>query len=68
MVVKDGRILESGNHESLLNMKGYYHRVFYHQYGDFDQYKILKKEMGIDLAEINTTSMRHYRQSLVSPI
>ncbi|NLP16987.1 MAG: ABC transporter ATP-binding protein [Clostridiales bacterium] len=51
LVVEDGRILESGNHESLLNMKGYYHRVFYHQYGDFDQYKILKKEMGDRLGQ-----------------
>ena len=48
LVVEDGRIVESGNHDSLLDMKGYYHRVFHHQYGDFDQYlnNMLQKEMG----------------------
>lgn len=46
LVVEDGRIVESGNHESLLGRKGYYHRVFHHQYGDFDQYTILQNEMG----------------------
>ena len=47
LVVEDGKIVESGNHDSLLNRKGYYHRVFHHQYGDFDQYTILQKEMGV---------------------
>ncbi len=37
LVVEDGRILEAGNHEELLNKKGYYYTVFHHQYGDFDQ-------------------------------
>lgn len=37
LVIEDGRIIESGNHQDLLEEKGYYHRVFYHQYGDFDQ-------------------------------
>lgn len=47
LVIEDGKIVESGNHDSLLNRKGYYHRVFHHQYGDFDQYTILQKEMGV---------------------
>jgi ATP-binding cassette subfamily B protein len=47
LVVEDGKIVESGNHDSLLARKGYYHRVFHHQYGDFDQYTILQKEMGV---------------------
>lgn len=46
LVVEDGKIVESGNHESLINSKGYYYRVFHHQYGDFDQYKTLYGEMG----------------------
>ena len=44
LVIEDGRIVESGNHEALLKMNGYYHRVFHHQYGDFDQYSDLHKE------------------------
>jgi ATP-binding cassette subfamily B protein len=38
LVIEDGRIVESGNHDSLLGEKGYYHTVFHHQYGDFDQF------------------------------
>ena len=44
LVIEDGRIVESGNHETLLKKNGYYHRVFHHQYGDFDQYSDLHKE------------------------
>jgi ATP-binding cassette subfamily B protein len=39
LVVDEGRIIESGNHEELLEKKGYYYTVFHHQYGDFDQIK-----------------------------
>ncbi|MDF2537634.1 MAG: transporter related [Herbinix sp.] len=39
LVVDDGKILEAGNHEELLEKKGYYYTVFHHQYGDFDQMK-----------------------------
>lgn len=48
LVVEDGRIVESGNHQSLLNEKGYYNNVFYHQYGDFDQFSkaVTPREMG----------------------
>ena len=46
LVVEDGRIVEAGDHYSLLAKKGYYSRVFHHQYGDFDQYENLQKEMG----------------------
>lgn len=38
LVVEDGKIIESGNHDNLLGKKGYYHTVFHHQYGDFDQF------------------------------
>lgn len=37
LVIEDGKIIESGNHDDLLKEKGYYHTVFYHQYGDFDK-------------------------------
>lgn len=37
LVVDDGRIIETGNHEELLSKKGYYYTVFHHQYGDFDK-------------------------------
>lgn len=46
LVVEDGRIVEAGDHNRLLAKKGYYSTVFHHQYGDFDQYEILLKEMG----------------------
>lgn len=37
LVIEDGKIIESGTHDELLKEKGYYHTVFYHQYGDFDK-------------------------------
>lgn len=36
IVLDDGRIIESGNHEKLLLNKGYYYSVYMNQYGDFD--------------------------------
>ncbi len=46
LVVDNGKILESGNHESLLMMKGYYNTVFNHQYGEFDRYKRTRQKGG----------------------
>ncbi|HWT73497.1 MAG TPA: ABC transporter ATP-binding protein [Mobilitalea sp.] len=43
LVVDNGRIIETGNHEELLEKKGYYYTVFHHQYGDFDS--LLSKEV-----------------------
>jgi ATP-binding cassette subfamily B multidrug efflux pump len=37
LVLDDGKIIESGKHQELLERKGYYYTVFHHQYGDFDQ-------------------------------
>ncbi|MDF2951056.1 MAG: transporter related [Anaerocolumna sp.] len=37
LVIDGGKIIESGNHMSLLEKKGYYYTVFNHQYGEFDQ-------------------------------
>ncbi len=43
LVVQEGRIIESGNHDQLLEQGGYYATVFHHQYGDFDQINKLYK-------------------------
>lgn len=37
LVIDDGRIIERGNHEELIEKNGYYATVFHHQYGEFDQ-------------------------------
>lgn len=46
LVVDNGRILESGNHDSLIEKKGYYYTVFNHQYGEFDKYIRTKQKGG----------------------
>ena len=47
LVLDNGRIIETGKHEELLDKKGYYYTVFHHQYGDFDQIvEVAKKEGG----------------------
>jgi ATP-binding cassette, subfamily B, multidrug efflux pump len=54
LVVDDGRILEAGNHDELLEKQGYYYTVFHHQYGDFDQIKDLKRRMN-DMPSMSDT-------------
>ncbi len=39
LVVDDGRIVEAGTHNELIEVGGYYSTVFHHQYGDFDKIK-----------------------------
>lgn len=34
LVMKDGRIIESGNHESLIEKEGFYYNLYNSQYGD----------------------------------
>ncbi|WP_315074424.1 ABC transporter ATP-binding protein [uncultured Clostridium sp.] len=36
LFMKDGKIVEKGNHGSLINIKGYYYNVYSHQFQDFD--------------------------------
>jgi ATP-binding cassette subfamily B protein len=35
LVMKNGRVIESGTHDELVKKDGYYASVFHHQYGDF---------------------------------
>lgn len=46
LVVDNGKIIESGNHETLLQKNGYYSTVFNHQYGEFNQFKKYKQKGG----------------------
>ena len=41
LVVKEGKIVEQGNHDSLLARKGYYHELYTRQYEDEATAKIL---------------------------
>lgn len=38
LVLNKGRIMEQGNHESLIQQDGYYAQVYQHQYGEFDHF------------------------------
>jgi len=39
IVLDDGKIIEQGTHDELIEKKGYYYTVFTHQYGEFDSIK-----------------------------
>ncbi len=43
LVLKDGKVYETGKHEELLSKKGYYYSVYNNQWGDFDMQ--FKKEV-----------------------
>ncbi len=45
LVVKDGKIIEQGNHRELLGKKGYYHDLYYKQFEEEMAMKVLAKEM-----------------------
>lgn len=38
LVLNNGRIVEQGTHQELLQNNGYYATVFRHQYGEFEKY------------------------------
>ena len=38
LVLNDGKIVEQGTHDTLLQNNGYYATVFRHQYGDYERY------------------------------
>ncbi len=44
LVLEEGKIIERGNHEELMENNGYYHKVFYQQYGDFDKIEEMKRD------------------------
>lgn len=46
LVLDNGRLVERGTHEQLLDKKGYYSTVFHHQYGEFDRFKKVRAEKG----------------------
>jgi ATP-binding cassette subfamily B protein len=46
LVLDNGALIESGNHDSLIAKQGYYYTVFNHQYGEFDKYTNTKQKGG----------------------
>lgn len=46
LVLDNGRIIEQGTHDELINNNGYYATVFRHQYGDFEKYVEQNKRRG----------------------
>ena len=46
LVLDNGRLVEQGTHQELLEKKGYYSTVFHHQYGEFDRFKKVRAEKG----------------------
>ena len=46
LVLDNGRLVERGTHQELLEKKGYYSTVFHHQYGEFDRFKKVRAEKG----------------------
>jgi len=45
LVVKDGKIIEQGNHKELLAQKGYYHDLYYKQFEEEEAQRVLAGEV-----------------------
>lgn len=43
LVMENGRIVERGKHDDLMKQKGYYHKVFKNQFGNFDGNRLGKE-------------------------
>jgi ATP-binding cassette, subfamily B, multidrug efflux pump len=43
LVMENGRIIERGNHDELLEQRGYYYNVYQNQYGNFDMHLMARK-------------------------
>ena len=46
LVMKEGKIIEQGNHQELLDKKGFYAELYNTQFADFDRYKNSKNDIG----------------------
>ncbi len=46
LVLDNGRIIEQGTHQQLLDRCGMYYTVFHHQYGEFNEFSSLKYREG----------------------
>jgi ATP-binding cassette subfamily B protein len=45
IVLNEGKVIETGTHDELVDKKGYYNNVFKNQYGDFDDFEVFKEEV-----------------------
>lgn len=46
LVLDNGRLVEHGTHQELLDKNGYYATVFHHQYGEFNKFKEIRANKG----------------------
>jgi len=43
--VKDGKVIEQGNHKELLAKRGYYHDLYYKQFEEEEAQRIFAEEV-----------------------